>query len=172
MLITTHYPQVPLATSNVATDLARVDNQQKPPIIPPQKPAKGHEERSFNPQNERAVGATAYAVAEKKQQQNQSSHQQHTLTQQSADPKTLASQSIRPQSIRINPSNVPALQRKDIQIKTQSSELKSQPQTRQRESSQTTSQSPAVYQKFGQRIGQFYQQQSAPNIESQLQTIV
>jgi len=79
MIITTHYPQIPLATSNVATDLARVDNQQKPPVIPPQEPTKGHEERQLNPQNERA---NAYIVAEKKQQE-QTKRQQQNVAQQS-----------------------------------------------------------------------------------------
>ncbi|GGB45400.1 hypothetical protein K8B83_00670 [Shewanella inventionis] len=166
MIINTHYPQVPLATSNVATDLARVDNQQKPPIIPPQEPSKGHEERAFNPQNERAQ---AFVVAEKKQQQDQSQRQQQNLTQQSVDPKALLQQATRPQTVRIMASNTPALQRKDIQIKSQSATTKSYIEStpRQADSSMTN----ATAQQFGMRIGQFYQQQSAPNLESQLQIL-
>ena len=170
MIITTHYPQVPLATSNVATDLARVDNQQKPPIIPPQEPSKGHEERAFNPQNERAP---TYVVAEKKQQQDQSQRQQQNLTQQSVDPKALLQQPTRQQAqqkqtLRVIASNTPALQRKDIQVKSQSTPVKNQTESKPRQTDNMTSTSA---QQFGMRIGQFYQQQSAPNLESQLQIL-
>lgn len=58
MLVVSNYPQVPLATSNVATDSVRVDNQLKPVVIPPQAATKGHEERAFNPQNERTADQT------------------------------------------------------------------------------------------------------------------
>ncbi|MGX9460678.1 hypothetical protein ACWXWU_05465 [Shewanella sp. A14] len=168
MIVTTHYPQVPLATSNVATDLARVDNQQKPPIIPPQEPTKGHEERSLNPQNERA---TAYVVAEKKQQQEQAKRQQQSATQQAVESKAIAAPAaIRPQALRIIASQTPALQRKDIQIKTQAATPKTTPEPRQRQSLDTSAPT-ATYQQFGQRIGQFYQQQSAPNNESQLKIL-
>ncbi|WP_282109148.1 hypothetical protein [Shewanella algicola] len=171
MIINTHYPQVPLATSNVATDLARVDNQQKPPIIPPQEPNKGHEERAFNPQNERAA---AYVVAEKKQQQNQSQRQQQGLTQQSVDPKALLQQPTRQQTrqqqtVRVLANLTPALQRKDIQIKSQLTAVNDQTELKQHQ--KDSSMSNANAQQFGQRIGQFYQQQSAPNIESQLQIL-
>ncbi len=58
MLVVTNYPNVPIATSNAATDSARTDGQQRPPIIPPQQPTKGHEERAFNPQHERTADQT------------------------------------------------------------------------------------------------------------------
>ncbi|MGP1832938.1 hypothetical protein ACTTBA_07640 [Shewanella frigidimarina] len=167
MIITTHYPQIPLATSNVATDLARVDNQQKPPIIPPQEPTKEHAERPLNQQNERA---TPYTVAEKKQQQEQAKRQQQSATQQALESKAIASPVIRPQVIRIMASQTPALQRKDIQLKTQSTNAKTTPEPRQRQALDTGV-SKATYQQFGQRIGQFYQQQSAPNNESQLKIL-
>ncbi|MCT8988504.1 hypothetical protein [Shewanella phaeophyticola] len=151
--------------------LARVDNQQKPPIIPPQEPSKGHEERAFNPQNERAQ---AYVVAEKKQQQDQSQRQQQNLTQQSVDPKALLQQPTRQQTqqqqtVRVLANLTPALQRKDIQIKSQSTAVNDQTELKQRQTD--SSMSNANAQQFGQRIGQFYQQQTAPNIESQLQTL-
>ncbi|WP_137223752.1 MULTISPECIES: hypothetical protein [Shewanella] len=167
MIITTHYPQIPLATSNVATDLARVDNQQKPPIIPPQEPAKGHQERSLNPQNERA---STYIVAEKKQQQEQAKRQQQSTTQQSLESKVIASPAIRPQVIKILASQTPALQRKDIQLKTQVATAKTTPEPRQRQSLDA-GESSAIYQQFGQRIGQFYQQQSVPDNQSQLKIL-
>ena len=55
MLVVTNYPNVPISTSNVATDSARTDNQQRPPVLPPPQASKGHEERAFNPQNERTA---------------------------------------------------------------------------------------------------------------------
>ncbi|MEH6463396.1 MAG: hypothetical protein V7771_05670 [Shewanella psychromarinicola] len=168
MIITTHYPQVPLATSNVATDLARVDNQRKPPILPPQEPAKGHQERSLNPQNERAA---AYIVAEKKQQQEQAKRQQQNLTQQqSVAPKSAAAQAVHAKTIRVMASHTPALQRKDIQLQTQTVAAKKTAEPWQRQLIDAGV-SKATYQQFGQRIGQFYQQQSAPNNESQLQIL-
>jgi len=166
MIITTHYPQIPLATSNVATDLARVDNQQKPPVIPPQEPTKGHEERQLNPQNERA---NAYIVAEKKQQE-QTKRQQQNVAQQSVESKIPASPMARPQTIRIIASQTPALQRKDIQLKTQPNNPKAAAEPKQRQFIDSGLSS-AAYQQFGQQIGQFYQQQSAPNIESQLKIL-
>lgn len=168
MIITTHYPQIPLATSNVATDLARVDNQQKPPIIPPQAPTKGHEERSLNPQNERA---STYIVAEKKQQQEQAKRQQQSVSQQAFESKTVASSTAtKPQVISILASQTPALQRKDIQLKTQVATAKTTPEPRQRQSLDA-SESIATYQQFGQRIGLFYQQQSVPDNQSQLKIL-
>jgi hypothetical protein len=158
---------MPLATSNVATDLARVDNQQKPPIIPPQEPAKGHQERALNPQNERA---TAYIVAEKKQQQHAKRKQKNLSQQQSVAPKTIAAQAVRTNTMRVIASQTPALQRKDIQLKTQAASAKTTAEPWQRQVIDSDV-SNTTYQQFGQRIGQFYQQQSAPNIESQLQIL-
>ncbi|AZG71301.1 hypothetical protein [Shewanella livingstonensis] len=167
MIINTHYPQVPLATSNVATDLARVDNHQKPPIIPPQEPAKGHQERSLNQQNERA---STYIIAEKKQQQEQTKRQQQNVTQQSVDPKVIASTSIRAQIVRVIANQTPALHRKDIQLKTQAATTKTTAEPRQRQPINSGVPT-ATYQQFGLQVGKFYQQQSAPNIESQLQIL-
>jgi len=76
----------------------------------------------------------------------------------------------RPQTIRIIASQTPALQRKDIQLKTQPNNPKAAAEPKQRQFIDSGLSS-AAYQQFGQRIGQFYQQQSAPNIESQLKIL-
>ena len=55
MLVVTNYPNVPIATTNAATDAARTDNLQRPPVIPPQEASKGHNERPFNSQHERTA---------------------------------------------------------------------------------------------------------------------
>ena len=41
MLVVTNYPNVPISYSNVATDSARTDNQQRPPVLPPPQACKG-----------------------------------------------------------------------------------------------------------------------------------
>ncbi|BFL86229.1 hypothetical protein LFREDSHE_46790 [Shewanella baltica] len=95
MLVVSNYPQVPLATTNVATDSARVDNQLKPVVIPPQAATKGHEERAFNPQNERTADQTQQQTktlennqqqVQEKQQQQQSSQQQSQQQQEKKAP--------------------------------------------------------------------------------------
>jgi len=168
MIVTTPYPQIPLTTSNVATDLARVDNQQKPVILPPQEPAKSHEERSFNPQNERA---RAYVVAGKKQQQQQSTRQQQNSMLQNSMQQAVAPKAVaRPKTSSMIASHTPALQRKDIQLKNPSPNTKTTAEPSQRQPL-AAGVSPAMLQQFGQRIGQFYQQQSVPHVESQLQLL-
>lgn len=87
MLVVTNYPQVPIATTNAATDAARVDSQQRPPIVPPQEATKGHEERAFNPQNERA--AEQAKVNEKLQGKQQGSGQQQQEGKQQQEQKPL-----------------------------------------------------------------------------------
>ncbi|MGL5489556.1 MAG: hypothetical protein ACRDC6_25270, partial [Shewanella sp.] len=84
MLLVSNYPQVPLATTNVATDSARVDNQLKPVVIPPQAATKGHEERAFNPQNERTADQAQQQarLLEYSQQQVQQTQQQQQSSQQ------------------------------------------------------------------------------------------
>lgn len=99
MLVVSNYPQVPLATSNVATDLARVDNQLKPVVIPPQQATKAHEERAFNPQNERTADQAQQQArliehnqqqVQDKQQQQQSSQQQNQQQQEKKAPVVMA----------------------------------------------------------------------------------
>lgn len=51
MLVSTTYPQVPLANTNVATDSVREDNQHRPIIQPTTQPTKSHGERALNNQD-------------------------------------------------------------------------------------------------------------------------
>lgn len=159
MLVVTNYPQVPIATSNVATDAARVDNQQRPPIIPPKEATKGHEERSFNPQNERITeqefSKNLERVNQKQQQQGSEQQQQHEQKSKSQADQLLA-------QLRKKLPAKPALQRQDIRIfqqYTAQSEAASQQKT-EMQSVELTHESFHFYQDFGKRIGAFYQQQA------------
>ena len=167
MQVITHYPHVLLATNNVATDHARADNQVKPPILPPEQANKTHEERAFNPKNERAP---AYTLVEKDPQQ--AAKQAQSELQKLLDPKTLL-----PQPLKIATNNTPVLKRKDIQNKVANSDST----VRQNQMSKNTKpsinaflvdQEPAYFQQRGEQISQYYQQQTTPNEESQLFALI
>ncbi|EGT3626188.1 hypothetical protein FAP94_07275 [Morganella morganii] len=183
MLVVSNYPQVPLATSNVATDSARVDNQLKPVVIPPQAATKGHEERAFNPQNERAADQTQQQTktlennqqqVQEKQQQQQSSQQQSQQQQEKKAPLVVAER-VLPKTLKVAARGQAALQRKDIRLKVSqgaanyaSSNAKANTSSAARQSLQ--GESTQFYQQLGQRIGQFYQQQTQPEQESIMST--
>ncbi|MGR3971338.1 hypothetical protein [Shewanella sp. 1180_01] len=179
MLVVSNYPQVPLATSNVATDSARVDNQLKPVVIPPQAATKGHEERAFNPQNERTADQSQQQTktlehnqqqVQEKQQQQQSSQQQSQQQQEKKAPLVVAER-VLPKTLKVAARGQAALQRKDIRLKVSqgaanyaSSNAKANTSSAARQSLQ--GESTQFYQQLGQRIGQFYQQQIQPEQES------
>ncbi|MFG7351845.1 hypothetical protein ACGMNB_12790 [Shewanella oncorhynchi] len=179
MLVVSNYPQVPLATSNVATDSARVDNQLKPVVIPPQAATKGHEERAFNPQNERTADQAQQQAktlehnqqqVQEKQQQQQSSQQQNQQQQEKKAPLVVAER-VLPKTLKIAARGQAALQRKDIRLKVSqgaTSYASSSAKANVRQSLQ--GESSQFYQQLGQRIGQFYQQQAQPEQESIMST--
>lgn len=179
MLVVSNYPQVPLATSNVATDSARVDNQLKPVVIPPQAATKGHEERAFNPQNERTADQAQQQAktlehnqqqVQEKQQQQQSSQQQNQQQQEKKAPLVVAER-VLPKTLKIAARGQAALQRKDIRLKVSqgaTSYASSSAKANVRQSLQ--GESSQFYQQLGQRIGQFYQQQTQPEQESAMST--
>lgn len=179
MLVVSNYPQVPLATSNVATDSARVDNQLKPVVIPPQAATKGHEERAFNPQNERTADQAQQQAktlehnqqqVQEKQQQQQSSQQQNQQQQEKKAPLVVAER-VLPKTLKIAARGQAALQRKDIRLKVSqgaTSYASSSAKANVRQSLQ--GESSQFYQQLGQRIGQFYQQQTQPKQESIMST--
>lgn len=184
MLVVSHYPQVPLATSNVATDAARVDNQLKPVIIPPQASTKEHPERALNPQQERSADQAqqqARLLEQKQQvqhrQQRQSSQQQE---QQSASEQELPKKALAvPEAALRKAFNLAfrgpaALQRKDIRLKV-GSEAEANlanatvtSPTAQRAHSAQPHESSQFYQQVGQHLRQFYAQQSLPEPEASL----
>ena len=170
MLIVTNYPQVPIATSNVATDLARADNQQAKPILPPQESTSAHHERALNQKNE---SLARYDVIEEKyrQQQKQQSTGQEATQQQSSIPR-----GVLPQLLRIAANNNPTIQRRDIQAKMQSSTSSASSEKAAIQSQLLTehlaNQPDEFYQQLGQRVGDYYHQQTTPQPKNYLSALV
>ncbi|WP_144211573.1 hypothetical protein [Shewanella donghaensis] len=169
MLIVTNYPQVPIATSNVATDLARADNQQAKPILPPQQLSNAHHERALNQKNDQSA---RYDVIEEKyrQQQKQSTGQESPLQQSNV------AKNVLPQLLRIAANNSPTIQRRDIQVKTQSnaSSTSSDKATIQSQllTDNLADQPDEFYEQLGQRVGDYYQQTTTPQPQSNLSALV
>ncbi|MGL5391320.1 MAG: hypothetical protein ACRDA8_08100 [Shewanella sp.] len=187
MLVVSHYPQVPLATTNVATDAARVDNQLKPVIIPPQASTKEHPERPLNPEQERRAEQAQQQgrLLEQKQQQiqqrqqRQSSQQQEQQSspqqpQQELQKKALvAPEAALRKAFNLIARGPAALQRKDIRLKvgleaganlasaSQASAAKLASNAPRNESSQ-------YYQQVGLHLRQVYAQQSPVEGEATL----
>ncbi|GGN29272.1 hypothetical protein GCM10007984_33640 [Shewanella putrefaciens] len=183
MLVVSNYPQVPLATSNVATDLARVDNQLKPVVIPPQQATKAHEERAFNPQNERTADQAQQQArliehnqqqVQDKQQQQQSSQQQNQQQQEKKAPIVMAER-VQSKLVKIATRGQAALQRKDIRLKVaqgDTTHINTRPKNNNTSTTQPSIQGESMqfYQQVGQRISQFYEQQTRPEPESAMST--
>lgn len=155
MLVVTNYPNVPIATSNAATDSARTDSQQRPPIIPPQQPTKGHEERAFSPQHERTADQTQTqtklreSVQDKQQRQSQQqdqSGQEKQKQNQALNLKQLLSQRA-------------PLKRSDIKLPGQAAPNTEKNSPKQPMPNETLQ----FYQAFGVHIEAFYQQRTEPN---------
>lgn len=163
MLVVTNYPQVPIATTNAATDSARVESQQRPPIIPAPQMAKSNEERPFNPQNERAADqANVQARLNEKvqaKQQGQGQHQQEGQQQQQQAKQGAAI--IRPLIMK------PALARRDIRSpQTESPQEPQKPKTR------FDNQATSFYQSVSAHVANFYQTQTLPKGEPELSTFI
>jgi len=145
MLVVTNYPNVPLATSNVATDSLRNDSQQKPPVIPPKELTKGHEERAFNSQNERTA---------------EQADAQARLGQRIQGKANLSSK------IKLRIQAKPALNRRDIHI------MQLAPQAQQTSNkinltttNKFTGQSAVFYQAVSAHITNVYQAHAQPDNE-------
>ncbi|MGS0681713.1 hypothetical protein ACVBIL_11155 [Shewanella sp. 125m-7] len=159
MLVVTNYPNVPIATSNAATDSARTDSQQRPPIIPPQQPTKGHEERAFNPQHERTAeqAQTQAKLRESVQgkQQGQSQHQEQSGQEKQ---KQSAALNLKQLLRQCGP-----LKRSDIKISGQ------QPEAASKEKAAAkpvmANETLEFYQAFGVRIETFYHQRTEPDTQ-------
>ncbi|NRD72259.1 hypothetical protein HQQ94_03190 [Shewanella sp. VB17] len=169
MLVVTNYPNVPIATTNVATDAARTDNQQRPPILPPQELTKGHNERAFNPQHERtAQQADVLARLNEKGQGNQQrsgQKEQNTHQQQT-------NQLIAPKTNELM-RNKPALKRRDVHTQHNENEINIVKNNHQKKTQDITlAQSPEIYQAFAQHIESFYYQQTEPKQQAAISTLI
>lgn len=159
MLVVTNYPQVPIATTNAATDAARVESQQRPPVIPPQESTKGHEERAFNPQHERtAEQAENQAKLNERLQGKQQGHGQ----QQQEDRQKKESEKPQQLVVARDPlRGQPALNRRDIRVVMQAISGK-----RPVEQGNVLNNQPAeFYQAVSLHISSYYQHQSQPQTQ-------
>ncbi|WOT05410.1 hypothetical protein [Shewanella youngdeokensis] len=162
MQVVTHYPNVPLSTSNVATDSARTDNQQRPPVVPPSQASKGHEERAFNPQHERTAeqaNTTKLRDAVHSKQQGGSGQEQSQQEQQ----KRASIADLRQSKNYSSP-----LKRSDIKLPSQAAETKTAATT----SKKTPTETLQFYREFGAHIEAFYQARTQPKSESHTLTTV
>ncbi|MCE9680152.1 hypothetical protein LZP69_13355 [Shewanella sp. AS1] len=163
MLVVTNYPQVPLATTNAATESVRVENQQRPPIIPAPQLAKSNEERAFNPQHERTaeqadIQAKRHEKVHTKGQGNQQQGgQQEQKKQQSANGYSAFFK--------------PALKRQDIRV-IQPGHSHAAQQKQQDDKDETSKQPASFYDSVSAHITRFYQTQTHPKDESALLTII
>lgn len=162
MLVVTNYPNVPISTSNVATDSARTDNQQRPPVLPPPQASKGHEERAFNPQNERtAEQAQAQAKLRGSVQDKQQGGSQQEQSQQE--------QQKRPPALDLKQlfSYRSPLKRSDIKLPNQPAEKQATV-----ESKHLPNETLQFYRTFGAHIEAFYQTRAQPKSEPDMLTTV
>jgi len=164
MLVVTHYPQVPLATSNAATDAARVENQQRPPIIPPSEPTKGHEERAFSPEHERTadepqIQSRLQQRVDERQQQQQGSHQEQQ--QQQAGEQQNGRQAAR-RPLKIPVKQQAALSRKDIKLR---SETRGQSKANAKASLPQAGMPEQFYRTIAAHVGDFYADRTVPDDE-------
>lgn len=169
MLVVTNYPNVPIATTNAATDAARTDNLQRPPVIPPQELTKGHDERSFNPQHERT--AQQADVLARLNEKNQGKQQGAAQQQESAQQQVQQTKPVEALRVKDLLRGKPALQRRDI--RTQQVDM-SIPKTESTKETRPTilGQAPEFYQMFGQYIETFYQQQAEPKTQPAVSALI
>ncbi|ABZ74819.1 conserved hypothetical protein [Shewanella halifaxensis HAW-EB4] len=160
MLVVTNYPNVPIATSNAATDSARTDSQQRPPIIPPQQATKGHEERAFNPQHERTAdhAQNQAKLRESVQQKQQGQSQQQ---EQSGQEKQKQAANLNLKQLL---SQRAPLKRSDIKLPGQQPPPTDTSPTNQAMPNETLQ----FYQAFGVRIEAFYHQRTEPDTQPNL----
>ncbi|ABV89324.1 hypothetical protein [Shewanella pealeana] len=159
MLVVTNYPNVPIATSNAATDSARTDSQQRPPIIPPQQPTKGHEERAFNPQHERTADQTQTQAKLRDSVQNKQQGQSQQQ-EQSGQEKQKQSNALNLKQLL---SQRGPLKRSDIKIPEQAV---ASPEVKSDSKLSLPNETLQFYQAFGVRIEAFYHQRTKPDSPS------
>ncbi|MBT1445179.1 hypothetical protein KJI95_11670 [Shewanella sp. JM162201] len=164
MLIATNYPQVPLATSNAATDSLRVESQQRPPIVPAPELTKGHEERAFNPQNERT--ADEPQVQAKLQQRVDERQQQQHQQQQQKQSEQQAQQTPPAKPLKLPPRLPAGLNRKDVRIRTEPQPPRNPVGGKM--ATPPAGESASLYRAIAAHVGNFYRQTSEPALDGGL----
>ncbi|MCL1056536.1 hypothetical protein L2729_00840 [Shewanella gelidimarina] len=163
MQVVTNYPNVPLSTSNVATDAARTDNQQRPPVLPPPQASKGHEERAFNPQHERTAeqAQTQAKLRESVQGKQQGDSQQQDQSQQQPQKRPA------PFDLKQLLSYRSSLKRSDIKLPSPPVEKPASA-----DSKRMPNETLQFYRAFGAHIDAFYQARTQPKTEPDMLTSV
>ncbi|MBM7071157.1 hypothetical protein JQC92_03760 [Shewanella sp. 202IG2-18] len=111
MAIITNYPNVPIVTTNVATDSVRNDNEHKSSVAPTDKVNKLHEERAIDPEKEH----------DSNQQHHEQQHheQQHRQSASTDEDDVSLSEELEKESVKAQEMlavKYAALSRKDIKI--------------------------------------------------------
>ncbi len=107
MAIITNYPNVPIITTNVATDSVRNDNEHKSSVAPTAKVTKPHEERAIDPEKEH----DAHQQHNQQQQKHHDDTEDEVLLSETSDSKQLKAKEM----LAIKHA---ALSRTDIKIQT------------------------------------------------------
>lgn len=159
MLVVTNYPQVPIATTNPATDAARVESQQRPPIVPTPGLVKSHEERPFTPQHERAADQPDIQakINERLQGKQQNSGQQQEGRQQKDNDKPAPQAN----NLRDVLRGKPALNRRDVRVSQQPNPTKESLISGDKAAA-LSNQPDEFYQAVSQHISLYYQEQTLP----------
>lgn len=170
MLVVTNYPQVPIATTNVATDSARVDSQQRPPVVPTPELVKSHEERPFTPQHERTAEQPEIQAKLNQRlqgkQQGSGQQQQDSPQQKEAEKTTPA-----PTSIKDILRNRPALSRRDVRVNQQMTPTNNN-QPINEKSAALQNQPDEFYQAVAQHVSSYYLQQTIPQPQHAISSFV
>lgn len=159
MQIVSNYPNVPVATTNVATDSARVDNQQRPPLLPPQELGKAYQQRGLEQRQERATEQQQERLDRITERQSGQQRQQAGEQQQDA-PRQQLPQAEKAALIKLA-TRGGALSRKDIRDRTQASSQPKPPQA-EAQSHPMPNEAPRFYRQIGAHISAFYQATSTP----------
>ena len=118
MAIITNYPNVPIVTTNVATDSVRNDNEHKSSVAPTDKVTKPHSERAIDPEKEHD--------AHQQHQQQQDQSQQNQEQEQVSLTETLEKENLKAKEM-IAIKNA-ALSRQDIKVHVDETETQAQAQ--------------------------------------------
>ncbi|MCL2915167.1 hypothetical protein L2725_15510 [Shewanella corallii] len=158
MQLVSNYPNVPVATTNVATDSARVDNQQRPPLLPPQQLGKTYQERGLEQRQERAT-EQQQERQDRIQQRQSGQQQQQTREQQQGTERQLPR--TEQAALAKLATKGGGLNRRDIRDRTQTTEATGK-QMQGDSSHPFPNEAPRFYRQIGTIIKDTYQSTSTP----------
>ncbi|MGI2258492.1 hypothetical protein [Shewanella sp. GXUN23E] len=154
MQIVSHYPNVPVATSNVATDSVRTDNQQKPPLPPPQETAKTSAEKALEQRQDRATEQQQERLNRIAERGAKQQHQQAEQQQPHRQPQLPQAEKAALMKLAAKGG---ALNRRDVRDRTQSNAPAVKAQAK---AHPMPNEAPKVYRRIGAVIAAVYRQSS------------